>query len=318
MLHVRVVTPPDRRAVLVEMLEDEPSVIDLVVLEGAATKPRGDVVQFDVPPEAANDLIEAMRDLELHKDGSISVIRIDSAPSRVARAAEHAAPGLSSEAVLWSEVETRVREGARATPSFYSFIVVAALIAAVAVLIDSSILVVGAMVVSPDYGPVAGIAAGLALGRSRVVRHGGVALLTGIAAGIVAAFVLGLVIDLIGETPEIYLSGDRPETGFISEPDIFVVLVAVFAGVAGALSLTEARSGPLVGVFISVTTIPAIAAIGVALAIEPDRAGGAALQLLINVTVLIVVGVVTIWVQRGLLRRYHHLRQASLSTNDSS
>ena len=63
MLQVRVVTPPDRRAVLVEMLEDEPSVIDLVVLEGAATKPRGDVVQFDVPPEAANDLIEAMRNL---------------------------------------------------------------------------------------------------------------------------------------------------------------------------------------------------------------------------------------------------------------
>ena len=124
--------------------------------------------------------------------------------------------------------------------------------------------------------------------------------------------------DLIGETPEIYLAGDRPETGFISEPDIFVVLVAAFAGVAGALSLTEARSGPLVGVFISVTTIPAIAEIGVALAIDPDQAGGAALQLLINVTVLIVVGVVTIWVQRGLLRRYHRLRQASFSTNDSS
>jgi uncharacterized membrane protein len=40
-------------------------------------------------------------------------------------------------------------------------------------------------------------------------------------------------------------------------PDRWSLLVAVLAGIAGVLSLTSAKSGALVGVFISVTTVPA-------------------------------------------------------------
>ncbi len=319
MLHVRVVTPPSRKASLLSLVAQEPAVFNLVVHEGAVQEPAGDLVLFDVPPEAANDLIEAMRGLDLDTDGSISILRIDAAVSRLARAAEETAPGLPAEAVLWAEVESRVRSEARASPSFYAFMIVAALIAAIAILIDSAILIVGAMVVGPDYGPVAGIAAGLSLRRSTIIRRGSFALLTGIAAGIIAAYLLGIILELFDQIPAGYLAGERPQTGFITDPDLFAVLVAAFAGVAGALSLTEAKSGALVGVFISVTTIPAIADIGMSLATDAGQAAGAALQLLINVTTLIAVGAATITVQRALLRRMHRRRTyASFSTNDSS
>ena len=70
---------------------------------------------------------------------------------------------------------------------------------------------------------------------------------------------------LASVAPDQYVT-DRILTSFISRPDAFAVVVAVLAGVVGMLSLTEGRSGALIGVLVSVTTIPAIGNIGAAAA----------------------------------------------------
>ena len=68
---------------------------------------------------------------------------------------------------------------------------------------------------------------------------------------------------------------DHELTGFISEPDFFSFFVAFVAGTVGILSLTNAKSGALIGVLISVTTIPAASNIGVAAAYgDWNEAGG--------------------------------------------
>jgi Domain of unknown function (DUF389) len=58
-------------------------------------------------------------------------------------------------------------------------------------------------------------------------------------------------------------SGQRatsgPNSGFIWKPDALSWIVGFLAGIAGMLALTSAKSGALVGVLISVTTIPAAA-----------------------------------------------------------
>ena len=88
-------------------------------------------------------------------------------------------------------------------------------------------------------------------------------------------------------------------TGFISNPDFFSFFVAFVAGTAGILSLTNAKSGALIGVLISVTTIPAASNIGVAAAYgDWDEAGGAAGQLAINLTSIVLAGVLTLFIQR--------------------
>jgi uncharacterized membrane protein len=72
----------------------------------------------------------------------------------------------------------------------------------------------------------------------------------------------------------------------------------------GVVSLTESRSSTLIGVFISVTTIPAASDIGVSLAFgSGSEAWGSALQLLLNVTVLATVAIAGLPVQRALWRR---------------
>ena len=84
---------------------------------------------------------------------------------------------------------------------------------------------------------------------------------------------------------------------------MFSVVVAILAGIVGVVSLTEARAGALIGVFISVTTIPAAADIGVSVAFGSwHEAGGSSLQLLLNVFLLVVVGAGGLGTQRALWR----------------
>ena len=112
------------------------------------------------------------------------------------------------------------------------------------------------------------------------------------------------------------MSDRRAQTYFVSHPDTFSVLVALLAGTAGMLSLLTARSGALIGVLISVTTIPAAANIGVAAAYRNwDEFRGATLQLAINLGALVLAGIATLLVEQAAFRRR---RGKSLKTESRS
>jgi len=114
----------------------------------------------------------------------------------------------------------------------------------------------------------------------------------------------GLAIRASGKTPEAFLKGARPVADLINTPNIFSVIVAVLAGLVGVVSLTEARANALIGVFISVTTIPAAASVGISIAYSSwSEAEGSMLQLLLNVVLLIVVGAAGLRAQRAIWRR---------------
>ncbi|MFF0203861.1 DUF389 domain-containing protein [Streptomyces sp. NPDC005017] len=95
-----------------------------------------------------------------------------------------------------------------------------------------------------------------------------------------------------------------PVSHLVDSPGFFSVVVAFLAGIVGIVSLTEARGSALLGVFISVTTIPAASDIAVSPAFADwDQARGSLIQLLLNVVVLVVVGVLTLRVQRWMWSR---------------
>jgi uncharacterized membrane protein len=138
---------------------------------------------------------------------------------------------------------------------------------------------------------------------SRVLRSAA-ALGIGFALAVAGALMLSLVVRAAGLEPKAYLLGIRPVSNLIDTPDWFFFIVAALAGVVGVVSLTEARSSTLIGVFISVTTIPAASDIGASLAFgSGTEAWGSTLQLLLNVTVLAVVAILGLPAQRALWRR---------------
>jgi uncharacterized hydrophobic protein (TIGR00271 family) len=311
MVHLRIVTPPDRTDEVLGVLDCTPSVINIIQLPGASRRPDGDVILADVAREDASVVLEDLKRLDIHEDGSISLEPIDTAISRLADAAEKHAPGAPADAVVWEEVEQRTSENVELSGVFLLFMVLAALIAAVGIFLDSEILIVGAMVVGPEFGPIAGFCVALISRRRKLAARSGIALAVGFPLAISAVYVATLIFKATDLTPDDFSSNDHQIADLISSPDIFSAIVAVCAGAAGMLSLSTAKSGALIGVLISVTTIPAAANIGVAAAYQ-DETGwlGSLEQLGINLASIVVAGSAVLAVQRTLYerRRRHHLR----------
>lgn len=303
-LALRLICPATSTSAVLEVLRRHPAATHLVVLPGAAVEPTGDVVMADVAREAAS---EVLTELQALPDGSIcayTLETVDTTLSSYADEAEQAAPGLGVDAVVWEEVEARTQEEATLSASFVALLVLATLIAGVGILLDSPVLIVGAMVVGPEFGPLAGLTVALVQRRWALARRSVTALAVAFPVASLAALVMAAVIIALGEEPATYAGARRPLTEFISHPDGYSVLVALLAGVAGVVSLTSAKSAALVGVAVSVTTVPAAADIGVAAAAgRPAECAGAALQLGINLVAIVVAGVATLEVRRRGSRR---------------
>ena len=304
MIHLRVVSPPDVTASLVPELRTEPAVMNLTVLPGAVSNPDGDAVQFDVLQGAAKDVIGRLRDLGLAQRGSIVLENVDSSISALADRATARRGRFQQFTPVWAEVEARIEREGSFPPSWFALLVIAGLIGAVGILTNSQILIVGAMVVGPEYGAILSLAFGVTRRDSSRVLHSTAALVAGFALAVAAALLLALIIRGAGLEPKAYALGIRPVSNLIDTPNWFSFIVAALAGVVGVVSLTEARSSTLIGVFISVTTIPAAADIGVSLAFGSNsEAWGSTLQLLLNVTVLTAVAIVGLPAQQAIWRR---------------
>ena len=212
--------------------------------------------------------------------------------------------------MVWEEVESRTSESAELSFSFLAFMVLATLIAGVGILTDSVILIIGAMVVGPEFGPLAGLCVALVQRRLSLARRSLVALAVGFPAAIAATYVSTLLLRAADRGPDEL--GDHPATLFISHPDLFSVIVALLAGIAGVLSLSTAKSGALIGVLISVTTIPAAANVGVAAAYQDwSEFRGAAAQLAINLVAIVLAGVITLSIQRAFYVRRRRAAKAA-------
>jgi|SRR5215210_8798266 len=314
MYHMRIVAPRERSAAALELLETSDSVCNVIFLQGAARDPEGDVILADVAREDVSVIISDLRELRLEEDGSIALESIDTVLSKRAEEAEKAAEGAPSDAVVWEQVEFRTSEEAKLSASYLAFIVLATLIASAGLLLDSPILIVGAMVVGPEFGPIAGFCVALVEREPRLAARSFLALAVGFPGAILVTYLAGLAFKETGAAPDSFSFDESTFAHAISNPDFFAFFVAFGAGVAGMLSLTTAKSGALIGVLISVTTIPSAASIALAGAYrDGDAFAGSIAQLGVNLTMILAAGVLTLAIQRRLYRRRRdrHLREES-------
>ncbi|MEU6038886.1 MULTISPECIES: DUF389 domain-containing protein [Actinomadura] len=301
MLHLRAIVPADRTDAVCAALAGNPGATNVVVLPGAARSPAGDLVTCDVAREAANEVIAGLQRLGIERDGSMAIEQIDLSLSDVADRAEARAPGYGDDAVVWEELEERISGDSRLTWTFLTFLALATQLAGIAALIDSPILVIGAMVLGPEFAAVAAISYGLVFLQPARIVAALRTLVVGFAVAIVVTYVCAQVSLWIHVIEPGMLDRPRPLTAFIYSPDRWSFIVALLAGIAGVLSLTAAKSSALVGVFISVTTVPAAGNLAVALAVRHvDEIRGSLLQLGVNLAGMIIAGAVTLVVQRAV------------------
>ncbi|MER5377530.1 DUF389 domain-containing protein [Streptomyces sp. NPDC002553] len=304
MIHLRLVSPPDLAPRAVGVLSGDPFVFNLVVHPASVRRPDGDAIECDVLSGGANAVLRGLRELGLHHRGSVVIEPVEIAFSGPAAEVERRELGPLAHEPVWEEVEARIRSEGVHGPSFYVYLVIAGVLAAVGILTNSQILIVAAMVVGPEYGTITGVALAIDRGDATRARQGLSALTAGFLMAVVVTFAFSWAVRALDRQPRAFELGIRPVSTLIDAPNAFSVVVAVLAGVVGIMSLTQVRSSALLGVFISVTTIPAAADIGVSCAFSAwSDARGSLAQLLLNIVLLIVTGVLTLRFQRVVWRR---------------
>jgi uncharacterized hydrophobic protein (TIGR00271 family) len=308
-LLVRIYSPTELTPSVEAALREEPTVSALAVLRGASVMPPGDMVLANVARETANDVIDRLRATGVHEHGTIQIEPIRTWISQPGFDAERAAPGAGADAVVWADVVQRAYEESELTYAYVIFMTLATLIASIAIVLDSQILVIGAMVLGPEFGAVAAL--GIALVRRRFVllRQALRTLVLGFAAAITLTTGAVLVGRWLGWVTREDIAGPRPGTDFIYQPDRWSFVVALIAGAAGVLAMTTGRAGGLVGVFISVTTVPAAGNVAAGLALGVwDEVSGSLLQLVVNVSGMAFAGWLTLVVQQTIWQRVRERR----------
>ena len=243
MLHLRIVSPAGQTEDVLGALRDDPGISSLSVLPGAAMRPAGDLVLADVAREAADDVVGRLRAVGVHRTGSVHVEPVPTWLSKDGYDAERRTPGSSADSVVWAQVIQRAYEDTELNWTYASFMTLATLIATVAIVLDSQILVIGAMVLGPEFGAVAALGVALVKRRRALFWRATRALLVGFAVAITLTTAFAWCAKLLGWVTLADVTGPRPGTEFIYSPNKWSFIVALIAGAAGVLSLTSAKTG---------------------------------------------------------------------------
>lgn len=304
MLHLRVIAPVELRDQVIDVLGRHAGVTHLVVHPDAALDPAGDEITADIARESANDVVDDLKALDLRRRGAITLDVVDTVVSTAAYRAEKEADGDPGDAIVWEELSARTREESTLNVTFLLFLCLACMIAAVGVVTDSPVTVVGAMVVGPEFGPLAALAVALVRRRLDLARRASIALLVGFPVAMVATAAFVLAGEALGWI-QLASTRELTDVDFIFQVGPLSFVVAMLAGAAGMLSLVSAKSAALVGVFISVTTVPAAGFAVVAASVgDWDVAAESGAQLAINLAGITLAGVAVL-----AARRRHETRR---------
>ncbi len=303
MIHLSMRIPLPLVTAVLDILDGADAVTNVAVVDRAYRKPVGTLVSCDVAREGAHAVVARLRELDVHRDGSLMFLDPGTLLSEAADAAENAAPGSPDDGLVWDTVEDRVRRESAMSFAFLAFLVLATLIAGSGRLLDQPILIVGAMVVGPEFSPVAAICVALTRPRFAMLPGALRTLVGGYVVAVLVAIPFWALVHAAGYASRADVASG-PLTDFIVRPDGWSFTIALFAGVAGVLALTTAKSGPLVGVFISVTTVPAAGTLALCVGTGVwSEVLPALVQLLVNLAGLVLAGTLTLLTQRYLWRR---------------
>jgi uncharacterized hydrophobic protein (TIGR00271 family) len=141
---------------------------------------------------------------------------------------------------------------------FYALVVVATTIAALGLIMNSTAVVIGAMLVAPLMTPIFGISLALVRGEPTLFGHAVKAEVIGVFTAILFSACVGFLMPGLEATEKMLGR---------TKPNLLDLLVAVLAGFAGAYALVDEKISPaLPGVAISTAIVPPLANCGLCLA----------------------------------------------------
>ncbi|MFW5938062.1 MAG: TIGR00341 family protein [Halanaeroarchaeum sp.] len=292
---VQITVPPGERDTVLGVLDEYD--IDYVLTDETGSRRYTAIVYFPLPTEAVQDVLDALRDAGLSEDAYTVVLAAETVVSRrFEKLRKEYEENSTQEQVARAELKTTAEGLVSSLPTYVILTVVSAVIATVGLLLDSPAVVVGSMVIAPLIGPAMSASVGTVVDDAKLVNRGIKLQVLGLVLAVAAAAMFALVVRWASLVPP----GLDPTTiGQVQarlSPDFLSLVVALGAGVAGAMSLTAGVSSALVGVMIAVALIPPAATMGIGIAYGlPVVALSSGVLTLVNVLSINLAALVVFW-----------------------
>jgi len=182
----------------------------------------------------------------------------------------------------------RVTEGSALGWPYLAMNAAATFIAAFGLLENSAAVIIGAMMIAMLFGPILGIALGLAEGNMRLLARSLVSEVAGAAWVLAIGFAVGCVAPRLSMGSEILAR---------TSPNLFDLLIGLVGGLAGGFTLVSpGLSGVIVGVAIATALVPPLTSCGILLAHHlPALATGALLLFLANFSAITIGAMAVFW-----------------------
>ena len=288
---VQLTLPAEGGDGILGVLDDED--VDYVVVEGEDET----VAQFPLPAQAVEPILDDLRSAGLD-DHYVVVTNAESVTSEHFDDLEerYVTGSETNDSIQPEELAAKARDMSPNTVAYYVLTLLSAVVALSGLLLDSSAIVVGSMVIAPQVGSSLSAATGIVTADHEMIWDGLQAQVVGLVAAVVGAAAGGWLLQSLAVVPTTLNVTTVSQISQRISPGVLSTVVGLAAGAAGSLSLATALPVSLVGVMVAAALIPAAAAVGIGLAWgEPVVALAAGILLVSNFAAINVVAPGVLW-----------------------
>ena len=275
------------------MRQDVLDTLDEENIEHVAADERGDsdgmILYFPLPDGAVEKVMERLHEVGLEDDAFTIITDIQSATTPTFDELESQYTQGPDDEVGLSHATLRAnaREVTPGRPMFVVLAAVSAIVAAAGLILNSAIVIVGSMVLSPFAGSSLSASVGAVIGDYESILDSFKSQLMGLTIAIASATAAAFVFRRGYLVPPNLAIENITQVSAFSIPIVLTYVIAIFAGAAGALALATDLDVSLAGVAVAAAVVPAAAAVGLGIVWrEPVLAIGALVLLLMNLLLI--------------------------------
>lgn len=262
LVHISFPNKPEDKAIdLVEKIKDKLNLKSINMLKGDIDS----LIVLRRDPTDVPQLLESLNQLGIGTEfGVIDIIPLKATipgikPTIEEIEDEEDKETLSSRISI-EEIKVLITESAKPDVQFIVFMVLAAIVSASALVLDSIPILIASMILSPFMGPILGFSFGITTKDKTIIKDGVIGEIYGTIISIGMGLLIGFLARFSGFYPE--LTTQMRNIGF---PSYFDIIISICAGIAVAFSITGTIRSALVGVAIAVALIVPSVNIGLAL-----------------------------------------------------
>jgi len=226
--------------------------------------------------------------------GIIDILSLKASIPEITLNEEEQEKKILTQRVTIEEIKKNLEDTSTFSPDFFVFVFLSALVAGVGLILNSGIILIASMILSPLMSPILGVSFGIAIKEFKMVKIGFLEQILGLLISIGTGMLIG-VLGLVFLTPPT-ITAQMVGRGY---PNLFDLIVAICAGIAVGIGITGSIKTSLIGVAIAVALMPPVVNIGLAIMYnDPQLSLGSFILLLMNIIAINICALIVFKLKR--------------------